>query len=167
MLAGYSGNYSRFEIERKYLIKERPRSLPESFVEIHDLYLNNSSLRLRIEKTPDGTIVGRKLRKKDPDPDKGKETSVITSLYLSEKDLVALGNLNGASLKKHRYTFEYQDRRVVYDLFQGELAGLILAEVEFKDYGSLSGFVPESESWEDVTGNPNYSGGSLAFSVKS
>ena len=167
MLAGYLGNYSRYEIERKYLVTELPDFLPDTFTEIHDLYLKDSSLRLRVEKTSTGEVIGRKLTKKDRAPEKGPETSVITSLYLSENDLISLGELSGASIIKKRYSFEYSDRRVVYDVFQGGLTGLVLVEVEFQDFDSLSTFQPESTDWEDVTGNPKYSGGNLAFSVTS
>ena len=163
MLAGYLGNYSRYEIERKYLLRELPDSLPEYYVDIDDLYLKDSSLRLRVERSPSGEIVGRKLTKKDKAIDKGVETSVITSLYLSEGDLISLGQLNGATLMKRRYIQELPEQRVVYDVFHGELEGLIMVEVEFKDYEALSSFKPENSRWEEVTGNPDYSGGRLAF----
>ena len=166
MLAGYLGNYSRYEIEKKYLLREVPKSLPDTFTEIHDLYLHNSSLRLRVETLPSGKVIGRKLTKKDRAPEKGCETSIITSLYLSENDFLALRALKGASIYKKRYMLESVERRVVYDLFQGKLEGLILVEVEFPDYDSLASFEPESANWEDVTGNPKYSGGNLAFSVE-
>lgn len=166
MLAGYIGNYSRYEIERKFLLKELPDLLPESYVDIQDLYLVNSNLRLRVEKSPSGEIIGRKLTKKDRAPDKGIETCVITSLYLSENDLISLGHLAGAVLSKRRYIVETSNRRTVYDVFQDELKGLIMAEVEFKDRESLSNYVLESSSWEEVTGNSDYSGGKLAFSTQ-
>ena len=163
MLAGYVGNYSRYEIEKKFLLKILPEKLPEFYVDIHDHYLQNSNLRVRIERSPSGEIVGRKLTRKEKAPDKGVETSVITSLYLAENDLAALGQLNGSSLRKRRYIQEFSDRRIVYDEFQGRLEGLIMAEIEFKDYESLSQFEFNSSNWEDVTGNPEYSGGYLAF----
>ena len=163
MLAGYLGNYSRYEIERKFLLRKLPDILPDHYVDIQDLYLVDSSLRLRVEKSPSGEIIGRKLTKKDRALDKGHETSVITSLYLSENDLNSLGHLTGAVLNKRRYALETVNRRIVYDVFQGELEGLIMAEVEFKDHDSLLSFEQEYSSWEEVTGNPDFSGGKLAF----
>ena len=165
MLAGRIGNYSRYEIEKKFLLKNLPNSLPKYYVDIEDLYLTNSSLRLRIERSSDGQIIGRKLTKKDKAPDKGLETNIITSLYLSEKDFVALGNLNGFSLKKRRYIYEDDRNRIVYDEFKDNLDGLLLAEIEFKDHESCSNYAPEYSDWENVTGNSNYSGGYLAFSA--
>ena len=167
MLAGYLGNYSRYEIELKFLLKRLPDTLPDHCVDIHDLYLVDSSLRLRTETSSTGEIIGRKLTKKDRAPDKGHETNIITSLYLSENDARALGDLNGAALSKKRYIREYPDRREVYDIFQGELTGLILAEIEFDSDDSLSRFDRNRPDWEEVTGNPNYSGGTLAFSTLS
>ena len=163
MLAGYVGNYSRYEIEKKFLLNKLPDTLPETYIDIHDLYLKNSNLRLRIERSPSGEIIGRKLTRKESAPDEGLETSVITSLNLTENDLLALGQLNGSSLKKRRYILEFSDQRVVFDQFQGVLDGLILAEIEFKNYEALSKFELKYVDWEEVTGNPEYSGGSLAF----
>ena len=165
MLAGYLGNYSRYEIEKKFLLSKLPDTLPECYVGIQDLYLPNSSLRLRIEKSSTGDIIGRKLTKKDRAPNKGCETSIITSLYLSENDLIAIGGLNGYSIEKRRYIDERSEKRIVYDEFGAGLKGLIMAEIEFKDHEALSNFEIEYSGWEDVTGNPKYSGGNLAFSV--
>jgi CYTH domain-containing protein len=163
VLAGYVGNYSRYEIEKKFLLEKLPESLPEFYYEIHDHYLHDSNLRVRIEWSHSGEIVGRKLTKKEKAPEKGAETSVITTIYLTENELAALGQLNGYSLKKRRFIQEFSDRRIVYDEFQERLAGLILAEIEFKDYETLSQFEPVNSDWKDVTGNPKYSGGYLAF----
>lgn len=165
VLAGYLGNYSRYEIERKFLLKQLPISLPESYVDIHDLYLENSSLRLRTERSSAGEIIGRKLTKKDKSPDNGCETSIITSLYLSEGDVLALGQLKGASLNKRRFIHQCSNQRIVYDVFQGALSGLIMAEIEFQDHEALMNYELEFNEWEEVTGNPKYSGGALAFST--
>lgn len=166
MLADYIGNYSRYEIERKFLLKTLPISLPHQYVDIEDNYLGNSSLRLRIERSEQGEIIGRKLTKKDKASDKGPETSIITSLYLSESDLLALGELKGSTLKKRRYIYEDKLYRIVYDQFKNNLAGLILAEIEFKDHPACAAFVPPYSDWQEVTGDPNYSGGTLAFSAQ-
>ncbi len=165
MLAGYVGNYSRYEIEKKFLLKKLPDALPEYYIDIHDHYLKNSSLRLRIERSPKGEIIARKLTRKERAPEMGVETSVITSLNLTENDLAALGQLNGSSLKKRRYILEFSDQRVVYDKFQGALEGLLLAEIEFKNFEVLSKFELNGADWEEVTGNPEYSGGNLAFKI--
>ncbi len=163
MLAGYVGNYSRYEIEKKFLLKELPEILPESYIDIHDHYLKNSNLRLRIERSNTGEIIGRKLTRKERATDLGAETSIMTSLNLTENDLLALGMLNGSSLKKRRYIEEFSERRIIYDQFQGELSGLVLAEIEFKSYEALSKFELNCSGWVEVTGNPEYSGGYLAF----
>lgn len=165
MLAGYVGNYSRYEIEKKFLLKKLPDTIPEFYIDIHDYYLKNSSRRLRIERSPCGEITGRKLTKKERALDIGVETSVITSLNLTENDLVALGKLDGSSLRKRRYIQEFSEKRVVYDEFQGRLEGLIMAEIEFKDYEALSKFELNCIDWEDVTGDPEYSGGYLALKI--
>ncbi len=162
MLAGYHDKYSRYEIEKKYLLSRLPKALPERYVDIQDTYLPNCSLRLRIERNCSGIVIGRKLTKKDKAPERGSTVSVITSLYLSEDDLKALGSLNGFTLNKRRHIYEDEKNRIVFDVFRGKLEGLILAEIEFKDERSCSNFEPPESEWREVTSNPNYSGGYLA-----
>jgi CYTH domain-containing protein len=163
MLAGDAGKYSKYEIERKFLLQKMPDDVPKQYVDIEDLYLPNSSLRLRIEKAPGGQILKRKLTKKDRDLERGSTTCVITSLYLSEIDLKALGPLEGGRLHKRRYALEDENNRITFDVFKGPLEGLILAEIEFLDDEACSRFKPNDSSWQEVTENPNYSGGRLAF----
>jgi CYTH domain-containing protein len=162
LLAGRSGHYSRFEIERKFVLNEFPSDLPSDCVDICDTYLFDCSLRLRVETTANGVVIGRKLTKKESAQNISLQTSIITSLNLSEKDLAALGKINGYTLNKRRYIYENESNRVVYDRFFGKLAGLFLVEVEFLDQTSCNCFAPSNDDWQEVTGNPEYSGGRLA-----
>lgn len=162
MLAGQYGNYARYEIEKKFLLKEMPKDLPKTYTKVTDMYLPNSDLRLRIIKSAEGKIISRKLTKKVPAPEKGKEFSIMTSLYLSEEDLLALGDLKGFKISKLRYCIDMSDRRIVIDQFSERLKGLILAEVEFKDEASLKKFEVPDSTWEEVTGEVLYSCGYLA-----
>ncbi len=162
MLAGRNGNFARYEIEKKFLLNELPNNLPKEFIDIHDTYLPESSLRLRIERSPEGNIIARKLTKKDKALDQGKYTNLMTSLYLSEKDLQALGKIEGSQLSKRRYIDQREDHRIVFDIFEGSLRGLILAEVEFTTHEGLNTFVSPDSSWKEVTEESKYSGGNLA-----
>jgi CYTH domain-containing protein len=163
MLAGDHGKYSKYEIERKFVAKIIPDEALENFRDIEDKYIINSSLRLRLEKSKDGQITARKFTKKDRDPANDATTSIITSLYLSKSDFQVLSSLPGAELKKRRYSIETNNNRITFDVFQGGLEGLILAEIEFQDQDSCRTFNPPYKDWIEVTGEPRYSGGSLAF----
>ena len=44
-----------------------------------------------------------------------------------------------------------------------ESGNLTSAEIEFKNHELLYNFQLENDTWEEVTGHPSYSGGSLAF----
>ncbi|MEK7358699.1 MAG: hypothetical protein AAB250_19800, partial [Bdellovibrionota bacterium] len=116
------------------------------------------------EKSIDGAVTARKLTKKDRDPNRSAATSILTSLYVSERDVTALGDLQGNKLCKRRYAREDGLSRIVFDVFEGKLAGLILAEIEFLDDDACARFVPPDSSWQEVTGVLKYSGGALAAS---
>jgi CYTH domain-containing protein len=162
MLAGHSGNYARYEIEKKYLLKKLPDIMPDAFQDLSDLYLKESSLRLRIVKSSDGLVLSRNLTKKDKVDGRDPSISLMTSLYLSETDLASLGTLNGAIIAKRRYFQETETSRISIDIFKGAFEGLILAEVEFKTEEARDQFEAPKD-WTDVTGNQKYSCGFLAF----
>ncbi len=162
MLAGHTGNYARFEIEKKYLLKSAPANLPRTFNDIEDLYLPDSSLRLRIVKSESGDVISRNLTKKDKSPEGDPSISIMTSLYLTERDLSALGSLTGATIQKRRYIEGTERRRTSIDFFRGPFEGLILAEVEFKTTEDRDQYIPPDRGWVEVTGDPRYSCGYLS-----
>jgi CYTH domain-containing protein len=86
----------------------------------------------------------------------------MTTLYLSEADLAALGSMTGAVIEKRRYFVETEDNRISIDVFKGSLGGLILAEVEFKTEEARANYISQND-WIEVTSDINYSCGYLAF----
>jgi CYTH domain-containing protein len=166
MLAGYTGKYGRFEIERKFVLKLFPAGFSDEFQDLHDTYLPHSTLRLRIIRSPKGEVTGRNLTQKSKPPGSQDSVSIMTSLYLSEDDLSALGSLNGAVIEKRRYFVETESNRISIDVFKGLFHGLILAEVEFRSEQERDAYSPPEE-WAEVTGNRDYSCGFLAFHPES
>ncbi len=162
MLAGHTGKYGRFEIERKFALKEVPQNFLGNFHDLHDTYLPNSSLRLRIVRSSSGEILSRNLTQKHKASEYDSTISIMTSIYLTEGDLDALGSLDGAIVEKRRYFHETENNRVTIDVFTGSLLGLVMAEVEFQNESARDNYVPPN-NWEEVTGNQNYSCGYLAF----
>ncbi len=161
MLAGHTGKYGRFEIERKFVLKSVPEQFRE-FHDLHDTYLPDSSLRLRIARSANGEIISRNLTQKNKAPGLDPSVSIMTSLHLSESDLAALMPVKGAVIEKRRYFVETENNRIAVDVFKGKLEGLVLAEVEFKTDTDRDAY-SAPEGWVEVTGRQDYSCGYMAF----
>jgi CYTH domain-containing protein len=73
----------------------------------------------------------------------------------------------GRRLEKTRYALEWVGKRVEVDVYQGSLAGLIVAEVEFTSASESAGFTPPSWFGREVTDDPHYKNVNLARHSKS
>src|SRR5581483_9884754 len=119
--------YARIERERRFLVEQFPA--PANVVgirSIKDLYIDNTALRLR-EQTEDTGAVVFKLTQKIPARGPGAQQGFITNMYLSKEEFRVLAQLSGKKLRKTRYSLP----PFGIDVFEGELAGLLLAEAEF------------------------------------
>ena len=138
------------------------RSVPAGIidpVEISDLYLRGTELRLRRMESSRELIwkLGQKVRVHIESP----ETVNMTNIYLAEHEYDLLASLEGAPLRKTRWHWVWADRRLSVDVFHAELAGLILAEVELEPDEPLLGL--PSDALVDVTRDDRFSGGALAW----
>jgi CYTH domain-containing protein len=68
----------------------------------------------------------------------------------------------GRRLHKRRYVVPHGDLRIEVDLYEGDLEGLIVAEVEFESEEQARGFVPPGWIGEEVTGDERYLNETLA-----
>lgn len=148
-----AGKYARFEIERRFVLEELPKV--GEYVELEDIYIADSRLRLRIVRSLTGEILHRKLTQKQPAPGREPSVTVISTIYLSSADLSALGELHGARVVKKRYA---GGPGVVIDVYPH---GPIIAEVEFETEDDRDAFVVPP-GWREVTGDAAYSGATLA-----
>lgn len=67
-----------------------------------------------------------------------------------------------ARVEKSRGHLAVDDAIAVVDVFHGDLAGLVLAEVEFRTEQDARAFVPPAWMAHDVTDDPRYGNRSLA-----
>lgn len=152
--------YAWIERERRWLCRTFPNRRVLRSERLTDLYITGTQLRLR-EATPlDGGPPMRRLgRKADVEP----SVRLLTSIYLSDTEFVLLSSLPGKVLTKIRHHVgEVNGVEVSVDEFSGELAGLILAEAEFKDMPSMSSYPMPEFAFVEVTDDPRYTGGELA-----
>jgi CYTH domain-containing protein len=106
---------------------------------------------------PDGSAV-HKLGKKYPGA--GLSSRPMTNIYLDAVEYGALVALPAATLVKRRHDV---GGGFAIDVFEGALAGLILAEISADDDAELAAIVVPSWCTVEVTEDMAYAGGTLAI----
>lgn len=157
-----AGKYARPELERRWLLARVPDGLARPRA-IADRYVEGTRLRLR---AVDDRAVGRqdwKLGQKvRPDPsDPGRVAH--TTLYLDEAEHRLLGRaLPGRDLTKVRWRWDTRGGPYSVDVFEGELRGLVMAEVEHQSAEDLAARAAPPGAIAEVSADDRFSGGSLA-----
>lgn len=146
------------EIERKFLMDRMPTDLALSEGEkIHQGYIvadGRSSLRIRSKGSRFFLTVkrGRGMIREE------------VEIELSQEQFSELWPLTeGWRLDKTRYGHNWNDYLIEIDVFEGPLAGLVMAEVEFRDEADARAFVPPSFFGREVTGDRTYTNMNLAL----
>lgn len=138
------------EIERKYLIKKLPDHLANYPCRlIEQGYLNTSPV-IRIRRDDDRFELTYKSG--------GLMAREEYNLPLTEDAyLHLLSKIDGRLIRKRRYMIPIGESLTAeLDVFDGDLAPLVLAEVEFPDLDSAEAFLPPEWFGEDVTFSGKY-----------
>ncbi|MCI8503851.1 MAG: CYTH domain-containing protein [Dorea sp.] len=138
------------EIERKYLIKNTPDNLSDFPCRIMEQGYLNTDPVIRIRKDNDNYELTYKS--------KGLMVREEYNLPLTKEAYGhLLSKIDGRLIKKRRYMLPLGKGLIAeLDIFEGELAPLILAEVEFPDEDSAFSFIPPDWFGEDVTFSGKY-----------
>jgi adenylate cyclase len=144
------------EVERKFLVSEPPNLDGTESDEIEQGYLAVGS---------DGEV---RLRRKG-------ENLVLTvkrgsgiardeaEVQLEEADFDVLWPLTeGRRLRKRRHAIPYGDLGIELDVYEGDLEGLLVAEIEFPSADEAGALVPPDWLGEEVTGDERYLNETLA-----
>jgi CYTH domain-containing protein len=150
--------YVFVERERRWLCRELPRGRAASAEAIVDLYVTGTRLRLREARPLGGGPAKRRLTRK---ADAAADTRLITSIYLDAAEFDLLKDLPGKVLRKTRHHLGSGEPSLSVDVFEGPLAGLILAEAEFDSDAAMAAFPMPDFALREVTDDPRYSGGWL------
>lgn len=154
--------YARTERERRFLLRGLPAGLPAAYRRIRDWYLDGTRLRLRRVEDPDGGVLERKFGQKYSEALGAGLSTTLTNLYLTEAEYEVLRTLGGRPIVKRRYSYLHRRRGYSVNVFEQELEGLVLAEIEFdSDQAAASLSTPEF-AIADVTDELFFTGGVLA-----
>ena len=160
-LGFHKPEYTAVERERRWLCADVPRGQIRETFTVTDLYVRGTRLRLRDMRPSDG---GPPLLRLSRKADVDARTRLITSIYLPEEEFAVLAvALVGPRLVKTRHRLHAPPGVTLsVDEFQGDLAGLILAEAEFQSEEALMAFATPAFAVREVTDDIEYTGGRLA-----
>lgn len=150
---------SPVEIERKFLVRALPENLEDfDHKTIRQGYMvigaDGSEARLR-DKAGSYTLTVKS---------KGELSRGEWETPITEEQFTTLwGTTAGKRVEKTRYAIPYGEHTIELDIYEGDLAGLVSAEVEFASEADAQAFeVPE---WfaDDVTANSGFKNQNLAL----
>jgi CYTH domain-containing protein len=159
--------YTRVEYERRFLVSQHSdwRSAVESYSKTFvDKYLRHARLRLRVLTDSDSGRCVIKLTKKFESASPYFQT--ISRILLSRNEYELLDGLEGDRLKKTRHYHNYLGRVFSVDVFEGELDGLVLCEIEAVGIEELMSAEPPPYVKYEVTGDTFFTGGNLCRTTR-
>lgn len=148
------------ELEKTYLAKYLPESLKDcKHKEVHDIYFPASSVHpnLRVRKNGDKYEITKKVRINDNDASEQEEFTI----KLTEEEFKALSKVEGKVVRKIRYELDISGRTAEVDVFQDDLAGLVLVDFEFETVEDKDKFAMPEFCLADVTQETFLAGGML------
>jgi CYTH domain-containing protein len=149
------------EIERKFLVDDLPPGYdthPSERIEQGYLAIGADGVEVRVRRRGDKTLL---TIKSGPG-----QVRVEEELAIDERRFASLWALTaGRRVTKTRYLIPLADAALLeLDLFDGALAGLRVAEVEFDSEEASAAFTPPAWLGREVTGDPAYANQRLALS---
>ncbi len=147
------------EIERKFLVDQVPGELashPSDEIEQGYLAITGDGLEVRIRRYGRRSYLTIKSG--------AGQVRVEEEIEIDERRFGSLWPLtDGRRIQKRRYLIPAEDgRRIELDLYEGPLAGLVTAELEFDSAAAAQAFVPPDWFGRDVTDDPRYKNRQLA-----
>ena len=156
---GRRGKYARAERERRFLLAAPPDTADVLATRrITDRYLTGTRLRLRHSQRLDTGELELKFTQKIPAGTPGPVQGWITNTYLSRGEYDLLATLPAVTLTKIRFSVP----PLGIDVFEGQLAGLIMAEAEFASDHDYETFTPPPSCIHEITSDVRFTGGRLA-----
>lgn len=136
------------EIERKFLIKELPDLTQFTNHHITQGYLNTNPV-VRVREDGDKYYLTYK--------GKGLLAREEANLPLTKEAFEHLvEKSDGKIIRKTRYLIPFDPYTIELDVFEGDHAPLIMAEVEFPSIEEANSFTPPAWFGKEVTNDPAY-----------
>lgn len=145
------------EIERKFTIKELPDLTAYKSKKLTQAYLNTEPV-IRIRREDDDYFLTYK--------GEGLLAREEYNLPLNKESFYHLiPKADGLVISKTRYLIPYETYTIELDVFEGDLAPLIMAEVEFDSEEEAYAFTPPEWFAQDVTRDARYYNSNLSKGI--
>ncbi|HVY55081.1 MAG TPA: AAA family ATPase [Thermodesulfobacteriota bacterium] len=147
------------EIERKFLVNEIPEDLykyPSSHISQGYLEVTDDETEVRI-RGKEGRFF------KTVKSGQGLERKEIETVIGDEAYNELWPKTAGRRIEKRRYEVPYEAHVIELDIYLGDLAGLIVAEVEFESVEESTRFMPPQWFGREVTDDSRYKNRNLAL----
>lgn len=149
------------EIESTYLAKSIPEGLHKcKKKEVFDVYFPKEERHpsTRIRKNGNKYEITKKKRVDENDASIQEEAT----LKLTKDEFDTLKVIDGKKVIKERYYYKYNDKTAEIDIFQGDLEGLVLVDIEFETSEEKNAFIMPDFCLADVSQEEFVGGGMLA-----
>ncbi len=145
------------EIERKFLLKEAVDTAGLDHYHISQAYICYEPV-IRVRKITRRTEKGSRSTYVLTLKGKGLAAHEEIEWALPAKSYrTLLAKKEGRVIEKTRYLLPLEDGHTAeLDIFEGDLAGLVMAEVEFPSEEDMHSFVPPAFFGQEVTDDPRY-----------
>ncbi len=151
---------TEIELEKTYLAKYLPEGLKDCpSKEIKDIYVPETEAHpsLRIRKRGDKYEITKKVPVLGNDSSEQYEHTII----LTNEEFSALEQVKGKVVRKIRHYYNYNGAQAEVDIFQDDLAGLVLVDFEFKKAEDKNNFEMPDFCLVDVTQDKHFAGGMI------
>ncbi|AHB41814.1 hypothetical protein P148_SR1C00001G1035 [candidate division SR1 bacterium RAAC1_SR1_1] len=148
------------EFEKTFLLKTIPFDLqkyPHKELVDHYIPIESEHPKLRLRKRGNLYEITKKTLVQEGDSSVQREQTI----ELSKVEYEALAELPNKLIHKIRYYVPYEEFILEIDLFQENLDGLILMDVEFPDRQTMECFTMPDFCLADITQNELFAGGML------
>jgi adenylate cyclase len=144
------------EVERKFRLRQPPDLSSSESDPIEQGYLAvGADGEVRLRRKGDKTLL---TAKRGAGLSRGE-----AEVEISAEQFEALWPLTeGRRLRKRRHVLPHDGLEIEVDVYQGELEGLIVAEIEFDSEEQARGFEPPDWLGDDVTGDERFLNENLA-----
>ena len=153
---------TELEIELTYLARFIPDEIASLTPEImEDVYFPAASDKhavLRLRRRGDNYEITKKLPVNEGEGKRHLETTI----ELTREEYDALHMAKGKIVGKKRYQIMLGGRPAEFDIFTGDLEGLVTIDFEFSSEGDMRGFVPPECCGPDVSNERFIRGGEVA-----
>lgn len=149
------------ELELTYLAKYLPEGLKESPSKlITDVYFPSTANHALLRARQNGDHF--EITKKDMADGTDSSHMIEHTIELTEAEFKELTAAGTKRVAKRRYQYEYQGHSAEIDVFQDDLAGLVVVDFEFTDREDQLAFKQLDFCLADVTQEAFVAGGKLA-----